>query len=72
MVGPIGPPHVDLLLCRFSTKRTVAWNIFRLCTWIRPAGRGTDETEPEPGTLAWSLSESVPGPGGAGGPAESG
>lgn len=31
--------HVDLLLCRFSTERTVAWNIFRLCTWIRPGGR---------------------------------
>lgn len=25
-------PHVDLLLCRFSTERIVAWNIFRLCT----------------------------------------
>lgn len=29
-------PHVDLLLCRFSTERTVAWNIFRLCTWVSP------------------------------------
>lgn len=29
-------PHVDLLLCRFSTERIVAWNILRLCTWIRP------------------------------------
>lgn len=36
-------PHVDRLLCRFSTERTVAWNIFRLCTWIRPAdGEGAD------------------------------
>lgn len=29
-------PHVDLLLCRFSTERIVAWNIFRLCTWVSP------------------------------------
>lgn len=34
------PPHVDLLLCRFSTERTVAWNIFLLCTWVRPVGGG--------------------------------
>lgn len=33
-------PHVDLLLCRFSTERTVAWNIFLLCTWTRPRGGG--------------------------------
>lgn len=33
-------PHVDLLLCRFSTERTVAWNIFLLCMWVRPGGRG--------------------------------
>lgn len=43
-------PYVDLLLCRFSTERTVAWNIFRLCTWIRPEGAG-NESEPEPGSL---------------------
>lgn len=43
-------PHVDLLLCRFSTERTVAWNIFRLCTWIRP-GEGGDEAEPKAGSL---------------------
>lgn len=53
-----GPPHVDLLLCRFSTERTVAWNIFRLCTWIRPEGWGANETEPELGTWAWPPSES--------------
>lgn len=41
-------PHVDLLLCRFSTERTVAWNIFLLCTCIRPGGEGASEPEPEP------------------------
>lgn len=51
-LGQVGGclPHVDLLLCRFSTERTVAWNIFRLCTWTRPEGAG-NETEPEPGSL---------------------
>lgn len=43
-------PYVDLLLCRFSTEMTVAWNIFRLCTWIRPEGAG-NEPEPEPESL---------------------
>jgi hypothetical protein len=46
-------PHVDLLLCRFSTERIEAWNIFRLCTWIRPKDEeGAKETEPEPGSGA--------------------
>lgn len=46
-------PHVDLVLCRFSTERTVAWNIFRLCTWIRPGGGSANETESEPGSWPW-------------------
>lgn len=45
-----GPPHVDLLLCRFSTARTVAWTIFLLCTWISPAGETETEPETRPGS----------------------
>lgn len=46
---------MDLLLCRFSTERTVAWNIFLLCTWIRPAGRLRLSREPgrAPDSESW-------------------